>query len=322
MSNGTVRKVSRDDLQMVQNLIERCLQLYMNQKEVVETLLAQAKIEPGFTELVWQKLEEENQEFFRAYYLRLMVKHQIIEFNTLLEQQLHLMSQIHPQGVAPFPNSNGSHVPPLSQNLAGYPIEHSVPAIKMENMHHPIGSVVPNAFIDGRSSLRTGLPSAVGVSSQVSSVDNTTNLLSAKGRDQIEGMNGGMVKSEVEYSGSSLYMFGADGSVLEARPSIADAAVASFSSVESTSQGLNEPLLGADTSSFGFLGQIPRNFSLSDLTADFSHSSDLLESYSTSPFLGTDTENFLNSCERESQGENEKLDIKSEGLGHGDFGSE
>lgn len=35
----------------VQNLIERCLQLYMNQKEVVETLLAQAKIEPGFTEL-------------------------------------------------------------------------------------------------------------------------------------------------------------------------------------------------------------------------------------------------------------------------------
>lgn len=163
----------------------------------------------------------------------------------------------------------------VSQNLAGYPIEHAVPAIKMENMHHPIGSVVPNAFIDGRSSLRTGLPSAVGVSSQVSSVDNTTNLLSAKGRDQIEGMNGGMVKSEVEYSGSSLYMFGADGSVLEARTSIADAAVASFSSVESTSQGLNEPLLGADTSSFGFLGQIPRNFSLSDLAADFSHSSGL-----------------------------------------------
>ncbi|KAL0383463.1 UNVERIFIED_CONTAM: hypothetical protein Scaly_0633600 [Sesamum calycinum] len=35
----------------VQNLIERCLQLYMSQKEVVSTLLHQAKIEPGFTEL-------------------------------------------------------------------------------------------------------------------------------------------------------------------------------------------------------------------------------------------------------------------------------
>lgn len=42
----------------VQNLIERCLQLYMNQKEVVETLLEQAKIEPGFTELgsLWSTL--------------------------------------------------------------------------------------------------------------------------------------------------------------------------------------------------------------------------------------------------------------------------
>ncbi|KAJ0046645.1 hypothetical protein Pint_05096 [Pistacia integerrima] len=330
MSNGTVRKVSHGDLQTVQNLIERCLQLYMNQKEVMETLLAQAKIEPGFTELVWQKLEEENREFFRAYYLRLMVKHQIIEFNKLLEQQLRLMSQIHPPGVAPIPNSNRSRVPPsidfiylsVPQNSASYPIEHTGPAIKLENVHHLIGSSVPNTFIDGRSSLCTSLPSAVEVSSQVSRVDNTTNLLSTKSRGLIEGMNGGMVKSEVGYSGSSPYMFGADGNVLEARPSVADASVASFSSGESTSQTLNEPLLDADTSSFGFLGQIPRNFSLSDLTADFSHSSDILESYSRSPFLATDTENFLNSCERESQGDNKRLDIKSEGIGHGDFGSE
>jgi uncharacterized protein (TIGR01589 family) len=35
----------------VQNLIERCLQLYMNQKEVVDTLSIEAKIEPSFTEL-------------------------------------------------------------------------------------------------------------------------------------------------------------------------------------------------------------------------------------------------------------------------------
>lgn len=35
----------------VQNLIERCLQLYMNQTEVITTLKYQAKIEPGFTSL-------------------------------------------------------------------------------------------------------------------------------------------------------------------------------------------------------------------------------------------------------------------------------
>lgn len=35
----------------VQNLIERCLQLYMSRRDVVSMLQQQAKIEPGFTEL-------------------------------------------------------------------------------------------------------------------------------------------------------------------------------------------------------------------------------------------------------------------------------
>lgn len=39
-----------DSLQ-VQNLIERCLQLYMNKEEVVKTLLNRARIDPGFTTL-------------------------------------------------------------------------------------------------------------------------------------------------------------------------------------------------------------------------------------------------------------------------------
>lgn len=46
--------MSTSDIQLVQNLIERCLQMYMSQKEVVNTLHGQAKIEPGFTGLVWQ----------------------------------------------------------------------------------------------------------------------------------------------------------------------------------------------------------------------------------------------------------------------------
>nr|AFK36426.1 unknown [Lotus japonicus] len=113
MSSGSVRRVSREDIQLVQNLIERYLQLYMNPKEVVETLLVEAKIEPGFTELVWQKLEEENQEFFKAYYLRLLVKEQITEFNRLLKQHAEL-SQLQSAAVASLLNSNGSHIPPLS----------------------------------------------------------------------------------------------------------------------------------------------------------------------------------------------------------------
>ncbi|KAF3618195.1 hypothetical protein FXO38_33572 [Capsicum annuum] len=49
--------------------------------------------------------------------------------------------------------------------------------------------------------------------------------------------------------------------------------VLQWSSVESKSQPLNEPLLDADTTSFGFLGEMPQNFGFSDLTADFTNSS-------------------------------------------------
>ncbi|RVW36002.1 hypothetical protein CK203_027167 [Vitis vinifera] len=157
MSSGAARRVSRQDIQLVQNLIERCLQLYMNQKEVVETLLDQAKIEPDFTELVkgqfeiivdmkegkgnsalviiaeiaqvslagefhnlnfafltvWQKLVEENQDFFEAYHLRLMVKHQINVFNELLKQQVDLMHRICPARVDTVPIPNGSQLSAL-----------------------------------------------------------------------------------------------------------------------------------------------------------------------------------------------------------------
>ncbi|KAL6272688.1 hypothetical protein ACE6H2_023380 [Prunus campanulata] len=323
MSSGPVRQVSRQDIQLVQNLIERCLQLYMNQKEVVDTLLDQAKIEPGFTELVWQKLEEENREFFRAYYLRLKVKHQIIEYNRLLEQQVRLMSQLHSSGVASIPSTNGSHISPMHQNSTCYAPEHVGPALKTENIHHQVGSCVPNAFTNGGSSLHTSMHNAVKMSAHTSRIDVPSNMLSNQSSNigLMQGINGGIIKSEVGYSGSS-YMFSTDGNILEARPTIGDASVAAFNSVESNSQPLNESLLDADSSSFGFLRQIPRIFSLSDLTADFSQSSDILESYPRSPFLATDNDNFLDSREREHQGDNNRLDTISEGVSYEDFGSE
>lgn len=40
------------EIKIVQDLIERCLQLYMNKDEVVKTLLEQARIQPGFTSIV------------------------------------------------------------------------------------------------------------------------------------------------------------------------------------------------------------------------------------------------------------------------------
>ena len=88
-------KISCADIQYVQNLIERCLQQYMAKKDVVYALQNQARIEPGFTSLVWQKLEEQNPEFFAAYYVRLKLKDQVVLFNHLLEQQVQMNQKLH-----------------------------------------------------------------------------------------------------------------------------------------------------------------------------------------------------------------------------------
>ncbi|KAH1240767.1 hypothetical protein GmHk_07G018544 [Glycine max] len=84
----------------------------MNKDEVVKTLLTRAKIDPGFTTLVWQKLEEENADFFRAYYIRLKLKKQILLFNHLLEHQYHLMKCPMPAKVPLAPIQNGIHPMP------------------------------------------------------------------------------------------------------------------------------------------------------------------------------------------------------------------
>ncbi|PIN10475.1 Angiotensin-converting enzyme 2 [Handroanthus impetiginosus] len=315
MSNGEVRKVSLQDIQLVQNLIERCLQLYMSQKEVVSTLLHQAKIEPGFTELVWQKLEAENQEFFRAYHLRLIVKDQITRFNQLLERQVELMHQVRQTGVASVPLSNGSQIHPTYQ--APQP---AGPPIKPENMHQAI-SGVPNVYTNGVPSLQPCMQTSANMTSHGGRIDVPENMLLAQNSNtgMMQGMNGVTIKSEGAYANDSPFMFGADNNLLEPRNAIGEASVSNFNGGES-SQVMNETMLDQEMNSFGFLGQIPRNFSLSDLTADFTNSTDILENYSRSPFLGTDG-NFLDPHARGEQ-DGKRLDSISEGLSYEDFGSD
>ncbi|KAG7549429.1 hypothetical protein ISN45_Aa06g003240 [Arabidopsis thaliana x Arabidopsis arenosa] len=298
MSSLTVRRVSREDIQLVQNLIERCLQLYMNQKEVVDTLLEQAKIEPGFTELVWQKLEEENREFFKAYYLRLMVKHQIMEYNKLLEQQINHMRQMHPTGGASVQNRNGSHVPSMNRQQLCYERKDSDQSSL--NLSSP--------YLNGGSANNTNIPSSVAFSTHSRRVDPPPNSLSVQATNM--PLMQGMIKSETAYSNCAPYMYGG-----EAQSTVGDAPIASFSN-DSSNQSLND-LVDADTSTFGFLGHIPQNFSLSDLTADFSQNSEILESYDRSPFLLADAENFLDSSERvEPQGDRKRLGTISEGFSY------
>jgi len=77
-----------------------------------------------------------------------------------------------------------------------------------------------------------------------------------------------------------------------------------------------------DTSSYGFLSQIPRNFSFSDLTEDFSHSTEILENYGRSPFIPSEN-NFSESAAGEhTEIGNRRLDSISEAVSYEDFGSD
>ncbi|XP_051140970.1 uncharacterized protein LOC127258211 isoform X2 [Andrographis paniculata] len=321
MSDEDVRKVSLQDIQLVQNLIERCLQLYMTQREVVSTLLDQAKIEPGFTELVWQKLEAENQEFFRAYHLRLIVKGQIMRFNQLLQRQAELMHQMHQAGVAPLPNSNGSQIHSLHNSAFQAP-QPTGPLVKQETLHQAM-NIMPNVYTNGASSLQAHAQIPVNMSGHVGRMDVTGNMLLSQNSNvgMMQGVNGVMVKQEGSFTGDSPFMFGADNAFPEPRNSIGEPSVSPFGSTEAGSGTMNGAMLDPEANSYGFLGQIPRNFSLSDLTADFSNSTDILESYSGSPFLGADT-NFMDPQIRTEQPDMKRLDTISEGLSYEDFGSD
>lgn len=78
---------------------------------------------------MWQKLEEENADFFRAYYIRLKLKKQIILFNHLLEHQYHLMNSVPPK-VPLAPIQNGIH--PMAGKLLLYV------AVLMEKHNLPV----------------------------------------------------------------------------------------------------------------------------------------------------------------------------------------
>ncbi|CAO2831628.1 unnamed protein product [Amaranthus hypochondriacus] len=122
MSGGEGRHLSNQDLQMVQDLIEHCLQLYMTRKEAVSFLSRRANVMPSITELLWQRLEEENQEFFEVYHIRLALKEQIQQFNELLKQQAN-MEKIQNTRVAPMPVSNESCEAQFQQNAGCYAID-------------------------------------------------------------------------------------------------------------------------------------------------------------------------------------------------------
>ncbi|CAI9099673.1 OLC1v1036531C1 [Oldenlandia corymbosa var. corymbosa] len=281
MASVEVRRVSREDIQL--NLIERCLQLYMNQKEVVNVLLQQAKIEPGFTELVWQKLEEENQEFFRAYHLRLIVKDQIVRFNELLERQNQLMHHI-----CSSEFSNGSQIPmrqltvphsldhtlAIEQSTVAHSLEHIDSPLKRETVDPDLNSNLHDGY-----SLQQYTP-AMDLTTHTGRIEASSNIPFCQNSNIriIQGMNGQMLKQEAVYTGNNAVAYNANVNAFDARRTIGDVPVSPYNGVGHHSQPLNRSYADTETPAFGSLSQIPRNFSLSDLTSGYSNEE--LERYS------------------------------------------
>uniref|UniRef100_A0A2P2KHP4 Uncharacterized protein LOC105634412 isoform X2 n=1 Tax=Rhizophora mucronata TaxID=61149 RepID=A0A2P2KHP4_RHIMU len=139
--------------------------------------------------------------------------------------------------------------------------------------HHVMGSSLPNAFTNGGPSQDPRMHAAVEMSAHAARMSTLPNMLSAQGANMglMPGLNSQIIRSETDYVGTPSYIFGTDGNVMEASPSIADASVASLSSMASNSHPMPEPLDAENN--YGYLSQIPRNFSFTDLTADFAKSS-------------------------------------------------
>eukprot|EP00163_Fabomonas_tropica_P020506 TRINITY_DN3635_c0_g1_i1.p1 TRINITY_DN3635_c0_g1~~TRINITY_DN3635_c0_g1_i1.p1 ORF type:complete len:239 (-),score=36.76 TRINITY_DN3635_c0_g1_i1:703-1419(-) len=87
---GKTDKVSPEEIQRVQTLVEKCFEGYLSKEEAIATLQINANVEPGMTNLVWSKLEMQNPDFFAAYALRVRMRHQTIQFNHLVEQVVQM----------------------------------------------------------------------------------------------------------------------------------------------------------------------------------------------------------------------------------------
>ncbi|KAK8570386.1 hypothetical protein V6N13_003069 [Hibiscus sabdariffa] len=301
-SSNDGRKVSRQDIELVQNLIERCLQLYMTRDEVVKTLLNRARIDPGFTTLVWQKLEEENADFFSSYYIRLKLKKQIILFNHLLEHQYHLMKYPVPAKVPLAPIQNGIHPMPVNNLPMGYPVLQQPPIPATGQPHIDSMGISSCHVVNGVPAPSNFQPMQMNPGNDMVMDNNTSDAIPTVPPTTAMPSMSEMPVSPTSVASSGNFPFTAsDMSGMGVDTSALDSA---FTTDVAGSVGLQlGPDNGAGNSrdSLRSLDQIEWNFSLTDLTADLSNLGDLgaLGNYPGSPFLPSDSEMLLDSSEQE-----------------------
>ncbi|URE47300.1 hypothetical protein MUK42_01811 [Musa troglodytarum] len=271
VGSSNTRKVSREDIELVQNLIERCLQLYMNRREYGRN---------------WKK----KTRIFRAYYIRLKLKKQIILFNHLLEHQYHLMKYPIQPKVPLAPIQNGIHPVPVSLPM-GYPIlpQHLMPATGQPHVD-PMGCGLSSCHVVN------GIPAPGSFHPiRMNSGTNDTTEAAHTAPPAISSMSE-MAVSPASAASSNRFPFSSEISGIGLDVMALDATFPP--DVANSGLQLGSDGVGSSRDSIRSSGQL-WNFSLSDLTADLTNLGDLgvLGDYDGSPFLPSDSDILLDSPE-------------------------
>uniref|UniRef100_A0A7N0UMH2 Uncharacterized protein n=1 Tax=Kalanchoe fedtschenkoi TaxID=63787 RepID=A0A7N0UMH2_KALFE len=153
-----------DYLEMAKIQIETCLLNFMNLEETMEYLWREAGISRQVTSIIWRRLEKENDEFFRAYNIRLVVLQQIKTFNMLLGRQAELMNIQN----ATSHHDESQEAPRFDQNLQSFSydqltgfsdmastVPHSAIALPLDSYYSsysswPVGA--PNDIVSAQNS--------------------------------------------------------------------------------------------------------------------------------------------------------------------------
>jgi len=242
----------------------------MNQREVVSILQQQAKIEPGFTGLVWQKLEEQNPDFFKAYYARLRLKDQIVVFNQLAERHYHMLRNNPPNTL-----QGGQHP---QQYGGGQPLQQPAGSDGGVGGTQPGGSVPHQAqqhFIspqqgDGTFALQHQQPQQIVQSPQQQQQPYGGSSAGTGGAGGISDAYGtGAAHDAVQPLRSAAHGEG----VLAKDNNFSEFNASSGLSGLSSTPAQHTPTMEND-GLMGGLNTFPRNFSLSDLSMDLLHGAD------------------------------------------------
>ncbi|KAK6158867.1 hypothetical protein DH2020_006181 [Rehmannia glutinosa] len=274
VSSNDNRKVSREDIELVQNLIERCLQLYMNKDEVVKTLLNRARIDPGFTTL--GRASVSSNEISRAPKGSSSSHAEWNTSNACAVNNLPMGYPViqHP----PLPATGQPHMDPMAYSTSTCHIVNGVPA---PANFHPMRMNSGNEMVIEHTT------------ADVSPILHPNNAMSSMS-DMPVSPTSVASSGHFPFSASEISGIGVDTSALDT----------AFTSDVASSVGLQLPPdngAGNSRDSLRSLAQIPWNFSLSDLTADLSNLGDLgaLGNYPGSPFLPSDSDILLDSPEQE-----------------------